>query len=141
MGNAMNTLPELWGLIDLIGAPVPGEDAMVNDLLADAELSPAIREVLAAAFLIAGYADPAAASDAGMPENASVIGYAHTILAGPGAKQLADAVMRSVDHRRTPVSRAEARALDLSYERLFSLTAAERSAQFRHPIALLNNTR
>lgn len=134
----MNTPPDLWGLIDLIGEPVPGEDTAVNELLADRELSPVIREVLAAAFLIAGYVRPDAAREAGVRENASVIGYAHTLLAGPGAKALADAVMRSVDHGRVRVDPAGARALDLSYERLFALTSRESTDQFRTPISLLS---
>lgn len=137
----MNTLPEVWGLIALIGEPVPGADPAVNKLLSDPGLSPATREVLNAAFLIAGYTDNAAAAHAGAPENAPATVYARTLLAGPNAKALADATMRGVDHGRIRIPAGAGRALDLSYERLFSLTRTEQAAQFHVPVTVLNRLR
>lgn len=138
MSSVVNNMPELWGLAALIGEPVPGQDAAVIALLADPRATPPVREVLNAAFLIAGYIDSAAAAESGTPENGTLTAHALTLLAGPGSKELADTVMRFVDRGRIRITAEAGRALDLSYERLFSLTRAERAAQFHVPITLLS---
>lgn len=135
--NPGHALPDVWGLIDLLGVPVPAADTAVNELLTGPGITPAVREILTAAITLAGHVDDAAAREAGIREGDSVTAYAHTLLAGPFAKELADALMRAVDAGRIPADRSTARALDLSYERIFALTHTERTVQFRTPIALL----
>ena len=134
----MGTLPELWRLADLIGEPAPAADADVRELLSDPQITPAAREVLNAAFLIAGHADSTAVSEAGVPADATLIARARTLLAGANAKDFADSVMRGVDRGRIRTGPGGGRALDLSYERLFSLSRTERQAQFSTPVQLLD---
>lgn len=110
---------EEWGLIDLIGEPVVGEDAEVDAILAAPELSPAIREVLIAAFTLARLVDPDAATAAGVRPAACVLGYAHLLLDEVGGRSFADIIMECITDGRTAVTSEQLRRADLSYERLY----------------------
>jgi hypothetical protein len=110
---------EVWGLIDLIGEPVAGEDAEVDAILSAPELSGALREILIAAFVLARLVDPAAAAAAGVRPAASVLGYAHLLLDPAAGRAFADVVMDGIAAGRTAVTREQLRRADLSYTRLY----------------------
>lgn len=108
-----------WGLIDLIGAPVPGEDTEVDALLSCPELTAGVREMLLAAFVLARLVDPDAAMAAGVRPAASVIGYAHLLLTPATGQTLAESVMASLASGRTRLTRETLRRADLACQRLY----------------------